>query len=335
MKKTLATCLFASFMTTSSFASINLYDYDNGDSGASLDVFAQIRYLYHNENSTVKYSNIARDKLIFQSNFLRTRVGVQGKIFDQNLLTYGFYTRFDHYYLNYKQKYSYNNFYENTGSIKYREGFTLNRAYVYLSQPEVGTLLYGKYITVADDRFQNNLQYDFFDNNLKFTAFSVSAGDYDSTITYYLPSINNLNGGVSFAQTKNSQNNTTSQIAFNSNYTYLGHYFSVTYANTQNKINSRVNNIFNSYDLAYYNSSLINNLTLGFDLAYQKSQQNIIENNFANYYFKEKSWSLAFKGEYYFSQYFSPYFALSFVHNKQQGDIYSGSKIKQFNYILG
>lgn len=336
MKKTLVHLFIMGLFSTTAHATTNLYTYDSGSSVASLDVFGQLRYTYVYENSSANYSDFFHDKLIYQSSLLRTRIGIQGKISDYNLLTFGFQARFDHYFMAYRQKYHLVNItgYD-TNTLHYREGFTLTRGYVYLSKPELGTLLYGKYVTVADDRFQNDLEYDFFDNDSKFTAFSVSSGDYDSTLTYYLPVFSGFTGGISYGKTKSDVNSYTGQFATNLNYSYLGHYVSFTYANTKTKINNRTSTIFNSYDLAYYNSSLVNNLTLGFDLAYQNRHANLTESNLLTALYNEKSWSIAFKSEYYLNQYFNPYVGISYVHNKRENNIYTDNTIKQYNFILG
>ncbi|RIY32493.1 hypothetical protein CJP74_04405, partial [Psittacicella melopsittaci] len=318
--------------STAAHATTNLHTYDSGSSVASLDVFGQLRYTYVYENSSANYSDFFHDKLIYQSSLLRTRIGIQGKISDYNLLTFGFQARFDHYFMAYRQRYHLENIIgSDTNTLHYREGFTLTRGYVYLSKPELGTLLYGKYVTVADDRFQNDLEYDFFDNESKFTAFSVSSGDYDSTLTYYLPVFSGFTGGISYGKTKSDVNSYTGQFATNLNYSYLGHYVSFTYANTKAKINNRTSTIFNSYDLAYYNSSLLNNLTLGFDLAYQNRHANLTGSNLSNALYNEKSWSIAFKSEYYLNQYFNPYVGISYVHNKRENNIYTDNTIKQYN----
>ncbi|MFC6276665.1 hypothetical protein [Psittacicella hinzii] len=300
---------------------------------------ADQRYQWSFEDS--KYdSQYYRDRLTYSDYGIRTRIGLSGNITDSNDLSYGFLARADHYYYNYRIKYVYNDRQVyNSKNNHYRDGFELGRAYAYLSHP---TFWYtSKDITVADDRFVNDLEYDFFSNTIKFTAFNATTSEYDSVLSYYIPYKLGLSGGFSIAQTK-EENTTSKQYATNLNYSNNGHMLSLTYAHTANSINKQLNNLINSYDIAYYNSKLADNLTVGLDFAYQDAKYNLVDSNDSQSSpYKDKTRSLGFKANYNFSQYFKPFVALTFVHSKftdltgnyQFSPVYS--KYKQYNFILG
>ncbi|MFC6276664.1 porin family protein [Psittacicella hinzii] len=309
MKKTLLALAVAG-VATSAFANTNVYSYSNGSSSANLGVFAEARYNYTKAVERIKdRTDNKTTKDVTKLNEGRLRFGVYGAITDSNNLTYSFYTRFQTTfdYLNEKQ----------TGVARQkshtRQGVDVNRAYVQLSHSTLGSVLYGKYVTVADDRFNNDLEYDVYNTNKPFTAFSATTGEFDSVITYKAPVVYGVSGAVSYGETKESQTDYTKQVAVKLTYDLSGNHVVFVYANTRDRADYTTTTTYNSYDLAFYNDGLVKDFTLGADVAFEHQKRANTD------LYKTKAWSLAAKATYTGFQYAQPFLNVAYVQTKDHG----------------
>ncbi|RIY32494.1 hypothetical protein CJP74_04410 [Psittacicella melopsittaci] len=299
MKKTLLALAVAG-LATSAFANTNVYSYTNGNTSANLGVFAQARYVFADYQDKDRLADSKEDSRLSQG---RLRFGLYGSIKDSNNLTYSFYTRF-------QSRFQYTS--TKTDGVKEagvhkRDGVDVNRAYVQLSHPTFGSVLYGKYVTVADDKFGDDLEHGA--NWTRFTAFDVETG-YDSVFTYLAPEFYGVKGGLSYGETKTSQYVYSKQLALQAAYNFFGNHVVFTYANTRDRSYGKTVTNTNSYDLAFYNDGLVQDFVVGGDVAYQ--QLTDTDNTYRKHYL----WSVAGKVAYTGFQYAQPFFNASYVEEK-------------------
>ncbi|RIY35280.1 porin [Psittacicella gerlachiana] len=327
MKKTLLALAVAS-VATSAFANTNVYSYSNGNTSANLGVFAEARYVYSSFTDKSRDTTLSSyDKTTNKLSQGRLRFGVYGSITDSNNLTYSFYTRF-------QTRYAYN-YSKTRGEVAEkdhsRNGVDLNRAYVQLSHPTFGSFLYGKYVTVADDKFGDDLEHGFFgsygDSTPSFTAWSATTGAFDSVATYLAPEFYGVKGGLSYAEDKSSQYVYTKQLAAKASYNLAGNHVVFIYANTRDRADRQTLVNANSYDLAFYNDGLVQDFVLGADFAYQKTNDTSDSTDPT----KHRAWSLAGKVSYTGFQYVQPFLNVAYVNEKVN---YSSERVKSKHYNL-
>ncbi|RIY33775.1 hypothetical protein CKF54_02125 [Psittacicella hinzii] len=323
MKKTLLALAVVS-VASSAFANTNLYTYSNGNTSANLGVFAEARYFL--QDRSVKVNGDSANKEDNKYNQGRLRFGLYGSMTDSNNLTYSFYTRFNTRFDYHSQKVAGIKSGEHT-----RDGVEFNRGYVQLSHPTYGSFLFGKYVTVADDKFGNDMEADHYafeaNDERGFTAWTAPTS-FDTVVTYLAPEFYGVKGGLSYGETKASQYQYTKQYALQASYNLAGNHVVFNYANTRNRADLQTTETQNSYDLAFYNDGLVQDFVLGAAFTYEHTSTNTEA--------KDKAWSLAAKARYTGFQYAQPFLNLAYVKEKVDAyDKSSTTKTRYYNLAVG
>ncbi|MFC6276666.1 porin family protein [Psittacicella hinzii] len=330
MKKSLLALALASIATTAFSATIYSSSYSNGSS-AQLIFGGDFRAYYSElEFDKTDVATNTTTNSAFKRWQLRERVWLRGTWVDANKFSVSFAVRYNHSW-----NYNYN---KNTKVGAHKKfGLVYNQGYLVLSKPEFGTLIYGKFVTVADSKTggDTNTISAFSSSYRKtnFTAFSAATA-YDTVITYITPKVNNFTLGLSYGKTQLSTEVKREQYALRADWSVGKNSVRFIAANTYLQNSNKVKGY--KKPLRYHSGELSYTFRdggLSATAALTAEKQRIVNSEFVQY---KKQYGVAGKVKYVVNQYFQPYSGVGYIRvNNKYSNTANNVKRNILNAYVG